>query len=113
MVWESTEASRDEPSRGNPECLARFHSDCPLYEASVLVKRPLHGGWLYGYIEPVVRWDRAFRWHPDIGVRIGFDALFWRLVSLPAEVVIYCRQSWSAARLDALRALIDFLKEFR
>jgi len=26
-----------------------------LYEASVLMKRPLHGGWLYGYVEPVVR----------------------------------------------------------
>jgi hypothetical protein len=29
------------------------------YEASVLVKRPLRGGWLYGYVEPVVRWERA------------------------------------------------------
>lgn len=43
-----------------------------LYEASVVTKRPLHG-----YVEPVVRWDRGFRWHPDIGVEIGFDALFW------------------------------------
>ncbi len=47
-----------------------------LHEASVLMKRPLHGGWLYGYFEPVVRWDRAFGWYPDLGVRIGFDALF-------------------------------------
>jgi hypothetical protein len=62
-----------------------------LYEASVLMKRPLHGGWLYGYVEPVVRWDRDFNWHPDIGVRIGFDALFWGLASLPAEVATYCR----------------------
>lgn len=62
-----------------------------LYEASVLVKRPLLGGWLYGYVEPVVRWGRDFGWHPDIGVRIGFDALFWGLASLPAEVATYCR----------------------
>jgi hypothetical protein len=61
------------------------------YEASVLMKRPLHGGWLYGYAEPVVRWDRQFNWHPDIGVRIGFDALFWGLASLPADVAAYCR----------------------
>src|SRR5450756_480267 len=33
----------------------------------------LHGGWLYGYVEPVVRWNRNFRWHPDIGVRVGLD----------------------------------------
>jgi hypothetical protein len=62
-----------------------------VYEASVLMKRPLHGGWLYGYIEPVVRWERDFGWHPDVGVRIGFDALFWGLASLPAEVATYCR----------------------
>jgi len=62
-----------------------------LYQASVLMKRPLHGGWLYGYLEPVVRWDRDFGWHPDIGVRIGFDALFWGLASLPTEVAAYCR----------------------
>ena len=62
-----------------------------LYEASVLVKRPLHGGWLYGYVEPVVRWDRNFGWHPDVGVRIGFDALFWGLASLPTEVETYCQ----------------------
>jgi hypothetical protein len=62
-----------------------------LYEASVLMKRPLHGGWLYGYVEPVVRWDRNFGWHPDLGVRMGFDALFWGLASLPAEVAPYCR----------------------
>jgi len=62
-----------------------------LYEGSVLMKRPLHGGWLFGYVEPVVQWNRNFQWHPDIGVRIGFDALFWGLASLPAEVATYCR----------------------
>jgi hypothetical protein len=62
-----------------------------LYEASVLMKRPLHGGWLFGYVEPVVQWDRKFQWHPDIGARIGFDALFWGLASLPSEVATYCR----------------------
>jgi hypothetical protein len=62
-----------------------------LYEASVMAKRPLHGGWLFGYIEPLIRWDRDFGWHPDAGVRIGFDALFWGLASLPGEVANYCR----------------------
>lgn len=62
-----------------------------LYEASVMMKRPLHGGWLFGYIEPLVRWDRNFGWHPDAGVRLGFDALFWGLASLPGEVATYCR----------------------
>ena len=62
-----------------------------LYEASMLFKRPLHGGWLYGYVEPVVRWERASGWHPDAGMRIGIDALFWGLASQPAEVASYCR----------------------
>jgi hypothetical protein len=61
-----------------------------VYEASVLMKRPLHGGWLYGYIEPMVRWERDSAWHADVGVRLGFDALFWGLASLPAEVATYC-----------------------
>src|ERR1700686_682851 len=34
-------------------------SHTSLYEASVLMKRPLHGGWLYGYVGRVVRWERA------------------------------------------------------
>lgn len=61
-----------------------------LFEASVMMKRPLHGGWLFGYAEPVVQWNRNFGWHPDIGVRIGVDALFWGLASLPGEVATYC-----------------------
>ena len=61
-----------------------------LYEISVLMKRPLHGGWLFGYIEPVTQWNRTFEWHPDIGIRIGFDALFWGLASVPTEVNSYC-----------------------
>jgi len=61
------------------------------YEASVLMKRPLRSGWLYGYVEPVVRWARDSGWHPDVGVRFGFDALFWGLASLPTEVASYCR----------------------
>lgn len=61
------------------------------YETSVFMKRPLRGGWLYAYVEPVVRWDRDTDWHPDVGIRIGFDALFWGLASRPAEVATYCR----------------------
>jgi hypothetical protein len=52
-----------------------------LYEISVLMKRPLHGGWLFGYTEPVTQWNRRFEWHPNIGIRIGFDALFWGLAN--------------------------------
>lgn len=62
-----------------------------LYETSVLFKRPLHGGWLFGYIEPVVRWERGRNWHPDAGIRLGFDALFWGLATLPAQIAGYCR----------------------
>jgi len=61
-----------------------------LFETSVLMKRPLHGGWLFGYVEPVVQWNRDFDWHPDVGVRVGLDALFWGLASLPSEVATYC-----------------------
>jgi hypothetical protein len=61
------------------------------YEASVLFKRPLHGGWLYGYFQPVVRWEHASDWHPDAGIRIGFDALFWGLADTPATVATTCR----------------------
>jgi hypothetical protein len=65
-------------------------SHATLYEVSALFKRPLRGGWLYGYVEPLVRWDRDRGWHPDAGVRLGFDALFWGLASLPAEVASRC-----------------------
>jgi hypothetical protein len=66
-------------------------SRATLYETSVLLKRPLHGGWLFGYAGPMLRWDRTFGWHPDAGVRIGFDALFWGLATRPAELADYCR----------------------
>jgi len=60
------------------------------YEIGVLMKRPLHGGWLFGYVEPLTQWNRTSNWHPDIGIRMGFDALFWGLASMPAEVNSYC-----------------------
>jgi hypothetical protein len=62
-----------------------------LYQVSVLYKRPLAGGWLFGYAGPTVRWDRVTSWHPDVGVGVGFDALFWGLAAQPAEVAGYCR----------------------
>jgi hypothetical protein len=65
-------------------------SRATLYEVSVLFKRPLRGGWLYGYVEPLVRWDRRSNWHPDAGVRLGFDALFWGLASLPNAIATRC-----------------------
>src|ERR1700676_4548915 len=66
-------------------------SRATLYETSALLKRPLRGGWLFGYAGPVVRWNRNFGWHPDAGVRIGFDALFWGLATPQAELADYCR----------------------
>ncbi len=61
------------------------------YETGVLFKRPLHGGWLFGYLEPVVRWERESSWHPDAGIRLGLDALFWGLATVPGEVANYCQ----------------------
>jgi len=52
-----------------------------VYETNVHFKMPLHGGWLFGYAGPVVRWERIYGWHADIGVRRGFDALFWGLAT--------------------------------
>jgi len=48
-----------------------------VYEASVFYKRPLRRRWLYGYVEPLVRWDRRYAWSADPGIRIGIEALFW------------------------------------
>jgi hypothetical protein len=61
-----------------------------LYEAGVLVKRPLRDGWLFGYLEPMVRWDRNGDWHPEAGIRLGFDALFWGLASAPDPIAPRC-----------------------
>ena len=55
-----------------------------------MFKRPLHGGWLYGYVEPLVRWERGSDWHPDAGIRIGLDALFWGLAADAARVASTC-----------------------
>jgi hypothetical protein len=65
-------------------------SSASLYEFSVLFKRPLHGGWLYGYVEPLVRWELGSDWHPDAGIRIGLDALFWGLAADAARDASTC-----------------------
>jgi hypothetical protein len=62
------------------------------YEAGLVFKRPLRGGWLFAYAEPLVRWEHDSGWHPDAGIRVGLDALFWGLSSLPAAVAGQCRQ---------------------
>lgn len=49
------------------------------YEASLFRKQPTASGWLYWFIEPLVRWDREYGWRADPGIRIGIDALFWDL----------------------------------
>lgn len=61
-----------------------------VYELSVIQKRPLRGGWLYGYLEPLVHWERTTNWHPEAGLRIGFDALFWGLASTSSHIASGC-----------------------
>ena len=46
------------------------------YEASLFVKQPTALPWLYWHVAPLLSWERAQRWHPDPGIRIGIDALF-------------------------------------
>ena len=63
------------------------------YEASVFYKRPLRQRWLYGYVEPLVRWDRQYDWHADPGIRFGIEALFWdlsrsRAAAPPAPILL-------------------------
>ena len=50
------------------------------YEAGVFARWPSKSRWLFWYVEPLVRWDRQHDWNGDVGIRIGFDALFWELV---------------------------------
>lgn len=66
-------------------------SRAALYEGSVIHKRPLMGGWLFGYVEPVMRWVRYEDWHPDPGVRLGIDALFWGVAGGSSTVPARCR----------------------
>jgi hypothetical protein len=47
------------------------------YEASFFIKQPTRARWLYWHIAPLVTWERRFGWHPDPGIRLGLDALFW------------------------------------
>ncbi len=65
------------------------------YEASVFYKRPLRHRWLYGYVEPLLRWDRRYDWNTDPGIRIGIEALFWDLsrsrADAPAEPLLLKR----------------------
>ena len=62
------------------------------YEASVFYKRPLRHRWLYGFVEPLVRWERGYDWNADPGIRIGIEALFWDLsrsrADAPSELIL-------------------------
>ena len=49
------------------------------HEAGIFYRRPTANRWLYWSVEPLVRWDRAYRWSADPGIRIGIEALFWDL----------------------------------
>jgi len=60
------------------------------YETGVLVKRAVRGGWLFAYLQPMVCRERNRDWHPDGGVRVGFDALFRALASAPNQIAGRC-----------------------
>jgi hypothetical protein len=50
------------------------------YETGIFYRRrTANHHWLYWHVEPIVRWDRDYRWNGDPGIRIGIDALFWDL----------------------------------
>lgn len=49
------------------------------YEAGVFLAHSTANRWLFWSIEPLVRWDRAYGWKPDPGIRMGINALFWDL----------------------------------
>jgi hypothetical protein len=49
------------------------------YEAGLFYRGRTPLRWLYWSAEPMVRWDRSWKWSADPGIRIGIDALFWDL----------------------------------
>lgn len=51
------------------------------YEVGMFYKHPTRTHWLYWHATPFVRWERQYHWHPDPGINLGIDALFWDLSS--------------------------------
>ena len=51
-------------------------SSVGLYSATLFVKRPLYGSWLYWNFGPEIRWERDRDWRADLGFRLGLDILF-------------------------------------
>jgi hypothetical protein len=49
------------------------------YEAGIFYRRPTPNRWMYWSVEPLVSWDREYRWSADPGIRIGVQMLFWDL----------------------------------
>jgi len=49
------------------------------YEVGVFYRRPTNNKWLYLHFEPSVRWDKLYSYKADLGIRLGFDVLFWDL----------------------------------
>ncbi len=49
------------------------------YEAGVFIAQSTANRWLFWSIEPLVRWDQAYSWKADPGIRVGINALFWDL----------------------------------
>ena len=60
-------------------------SRASFYESGIILKHRIHSSWLLAYIEPVVRWDRNEDWHPDVGIQLGVDVLFWGLAAHPSS----------------------------
>jgi hypothetical protein len=73
-----------------------------LYEESVILKRPLHGGWLFGYVEPIVRWDRNYDWHPDALIPAPHRTAVHHCelhnavgLNVYVPIVVYADRSWT------------------
>jgi len=49
------------------------------YESGIFYRHGTTKRWLYWFVEPLVRWDRAYNWSADPGIRVGIDTLFWDL----------------------------------
>jgi hypothetical protein len=50
-----------------------------VHEAGVFYRNRTAIPWMYWSVEPLVRWERAWNWSADPGIRLGIDVLFWDL----------------------------------
>lgn len=48
-------------------------------EVALQFKQATRRRWLYWYVAPLLTWERSQDWKTQLGIRAGFDALFWDL----------------------------------